>query len=851
VPTTLDHPTAEHQRIQEIHDDQTGWRHWGPYISERAWASVREDYSADGDAWGYLPHDLARSKAYRWGEDAIAGVCDRYQLLCLAPVFWNGRDPILKERLFGLTPREGNHGEDVKEAYFHLDNTPSHSYMKYLYKYPQAEYPYAQLSEENRRREGRGFEFELQDAGVFNEDRYFDVSIEYAKADPEDLCVRIEAFNRGPAPAPLHLLPHLWFRNTWAWGPSGWNLGAVYEPTIRPGPNGPGFQSLITSAFGLPLTTIAASYRLYRRFLYAPTSAAALFTFNETNGPRVFGAGARSRRPYVKDAFHRSVVQGEDCLNPERFGTKACLHYVYGALPAGGSVVLRLRLTQDRHDDPLAEVDAVVDRRKAEADAFYNAVHPQGANEDERRIQRQALAGLLWTKQAYFCDVNVWLDGDDPTQPPPASRLHLRNEHWRHLNSLDVLLPAEKWEYPWFAAWDLAFTCVPLALVDAKFAKGQLELLLTERFQHPSGQIPAYEWEFSDLNPPVHAWAVWRIYNMDRIRAGTADRDFLERCFHKLLVNFAWWVNKVDREGNNVFEGGFLGMDNIALMDRSARGQDGALLEQSDGSGYMGMFCLQMMRIALELARQNPVYEGLATKFFQHYAYVAGAMKQMGGRGYQLWDEEDGFFYDVLRYPDGRFQKFRVRSLVGLIPLFAVERLEEDWIAPFKNFTAALNWFLHARPDLVKDVVHEVENGGKKTYALTILDAKQLTRIMQRVFDPDEFLSDYGIRSLSKAHLEHPFIHDGLSVGYEPAESDVKIKGGNSNWRGPIWMPTTFLLIESLRKLGKAFGAKFEVMTRCHGEQPGTFPQMASDIAERLLRLFTRDSDGRRPIYGG
>ncbi len=847
----MDQPSAEHQRIREIHDDQTGWRRWGPYISERAWASVREDYSLDGDAWGYLPHDLARSKAYRWGEDGIAGVSDCFQLLCFAPAFWNGRDPILKERLFGLTAKEGNHGEDVKEAYFPLDNTPSHSYMKYLYKYPQAEYPYALLVEENRRRAGGGFEFELADAGVFDGGRYFDVFIEYAKADPEDLCVRIEAFNRGPAPAPLHLLPHLWFRNTWSWGSSGWDLDAVYEPVIRPGPGGPGFQSLKTSSCGIALTNVAASYHLGRRFLYAPSDGEGLFTFNETNGPRVFGAGALSRRPFVKDAFHRRIVHGEDCLNPQDCGTKACFHFIYNAVSPGGSVVLRLRLTPHRCDDPLAVVDAIVSMRKSEADAFYDAVHPKSATKEERRVQRQAFAGLLWTKQAYFYDVNTWLDGDDPTHQPPASRLHLRNDHWRHLNSLAVLMPAEKWEYPWFAAWDLAFACVPLALVDAKLAKGQLELLLTERFQHPSGQIPAYEWEFSDLNPPVHAWAAWRVYNMDRIRAGAADRDFLERCFHKLLVNFAWWVNKVDRQGNNIFEGGFLGMDNIAVMDRSVRSQDGAVLEQSDGSGYMGMFCLQMMRIALELARQNPVYEGLATKFFQHYAYVAGAMKQTAGRGYQLWDEEDGFFYDVLRYPDGRFQKFRVRSLVGLIPLFAVERLEEEWIAPFKNFTAAFHWFLHARQDLVKDVVHEVDYDGKKTYALTILDAKQLTRIMQRVFDPGEFLSDYGIRSLSKAHLEHPFIHDGLSVGYEPAESGVKIKGGNSNWRGPIWMPTTFLLIESLRKLGKAFGAKFEVMTRCHGEKPGTFPQMAGDIAERLIRLFMRGPDGRRPLYGG
>jgi hypothetical protein len=817
-------------------------------VSDRAWATVREDYSADGNAWDYLPHDMARSKAYRWGEDAIAGICDRYQLLIFAPAFWNGQDPILKERLFGLTPREGNHGEDVKECYFHIDNTPTHSYMRFLYKYPQEEYPYSHLVQENRRRGGQGAEFELLDTGVFDEDRYFDIVIEYAKATTEDLCIRIEAFNRGPQPAPLHLIPHLWFRNTWSWwcepGP---------EPTIRPGPESRGVISLVADDSGVePLGMIPVRYHLGKRTLHAPAGGMVLFTNNETNMARVYGPGKRSRSPYVKDAFHRAIVHGEMCTNPDRVGTKASVHYQFTAVPPHGSVVLRLRLTdQESLSAPLAEVDKIVAQRHAEADEFYNSIHPAKASEDERRIQRQALAGLLWSKQSYIFDVNVWMDGDCTGWPPPASRRKIRNQHWRHLNSLRVMTIPDKWEYPWFAAWDLAFHCAVLALIDAPYAKEQLWHLLFEQFQHPNGQIPAYEWEFSDLNPPVHAWAVWRVYNMDRIRSGRADRDFLERCFHKLLINFAWWINKVDREGNNIFEGGFLGLDNITVVDRSTACADGSVLEQADATGWMGMFCLTLMRIALELAKANKTYESMAVKFFQHYAYVANAMKHMGGREYTLWDDRDSFFYDVLRYPDGRFRKFRVRSLVGLIPLFAVERLEEKWIAPFEEFTRNFRWFLQNRPELVRDVVHTVRGENDTTHALTVVNHDQLRRLMERVWDAGEFLSDYGIRSLSKAHEQHPFEFDGRTVSYEPAEAVSKIKGGNSNWRGPIWFPTCFLLIESLRKLAKAFGPDFEVCPPATGGKPTTFPAMARDLAERLIRIFTRDASGRRAVYNG
>jgi hypothetical protein len=840
--------TPEHQRLAEITDDIHGWRRWGPYLSDRSWATVREDYSPDGDAWGHLPHDLARSKAYRWGEDGIAGICDRYQLLCFAPAFWNGKDPILKERLFGLTPHEGNHGEDVKEYYFHLDNTPTHSYMRFLYKYPQAEYPYARLVEENRRRGGQGLEYELLDTGVFDEDRYFDIIIEYAKASPEDLCIRIEAHNRGPAPAPLHLLPQLWFRNTWSWG-----LAAGPQPSIRPGPDSPGYLCLLTDDSAVQtLSSIPVQYRLGARALYGPPRGRALFTNNETNARRVYGPAHFSRSPHVKDAFHRLLIEGENCINPRQRGTKAALHYLYPAVPAGASVTLRLRLA-DRADlpAPLEEVDGVIARRRAEADQFYASLHPPGASADERLVQRQAFAGLLWSKQSYLFDVQRWLEGDDPRLPPPASRLHLRNQHWRHLNSMRVMTVPDKWEYPWFAAWDLAFQCVTLALVDPAYAREQLWVLLFEQFQHPNGQIPAYEWEFSDLNPPVHPWAVWRVYNQERFRGQRPDRDFLERCFHKLLINFAWWINKVDREGNNIFEGGFLGLDNITVVDRSERGAAGTVLEQADATGWMGMFCLSMMRIALELAAENHVYESLAVKFFQHYAYVAAAMKHMGGRDYQLWDERDGFFYDVLRYPDGRFQKFRVRSMVGLIPLFAVERLEADWLQPFPEFTACLEWFLRNRRDLVQNVVHTVKRDGKVTFLLTIVDENQLRRLLERVWDEAEFLSPYGLRSLSKAHAARPFELDGRVVGYEPAEAVSKIKGGNSNWRGPIWLPTCFLLIESLRKLGAAFGGSFTLQPPAAAGRPITFADMARELADRLIRLFSRNAQGRRPVFGG
>ncbi len=841
-------PSKEHERLAQLASGPVRpWEKWGPFVSDRSWGTVREDYSPGGTAWDYFPHDLARSKAYRWGEDALAGWCDRYQLLVFGLALWNGRDPILKERLFGLVPSETNHGEDVKEYYFYLDATPTHSYLKFLYKYPQREFPYARLIEESRRRSGCDPEYELLDTGAFDDDRYFDVFVEYAKAGPEDICIRIEAVNRGPEAASLDLLPQLWFRNTWGWG-----KGPHPEPRIEVDSAGAEGLCLVADDTGRNLVRhLPFQYELGRRYLYAQEGAAALFTDNETNAQRAYGPDTQSRSRWVKDAFHRHLIEREDCLNPSMQGTKAGLHYGGLRVPAGGSLVVRLRLADERLRSPIAEVDGIVSQRRAEADEFYAAIHPPGASEDEKRVQRQALAGMIWSKQIYIFNVHGWLEGDNPDWPPPASRREARNQHWKHLNSMRILSMPDKWEYPWFAAWDLAFQAVAFALVDLEFAKEQLWLLLLEQFQHPNGQLPAYEWEFSDMNPPVHAWAVWRVYNMDRMRSGRADRKFLEQCFHKLLINFAWWVNKVDREGNNVFEGGFLGLDNITVIDRSHAIPGGASLEQSDGTGWMGMFCLNMMRIALELAKENPAYESLATKFFQHYIYIGAAMKKMGSRGYQLWDDEDGFFYDVLSYPDGSFHKFRLRSLVGLIPIFAVERLEEQWIHPFREFTANLNWFLENRKDLVQQCVTTVERDGHKTHVLAIINPDQLRRLLLRVRDPQEFRSEYGLRSLSKHHESNPFRFGDAAVGYEPGESRDGLKGGNSNWRGPIWFPTTFMMIESLRKLAKAYGDDFTIAGHGGVGEEATPGAIADALANGLIRLFTRDRSGRRAIHGG
>ena len=837
---------AEEERLKEQRLGEVNWRKWGPYVSERSWGTVREDYSADGNAWSYFSHDHARSRAYRWGEDGIAGFCDRYQLLVFAPAFWNGRDAILKERLFGLTPHEANHGEDVKEYYFHLDATPTHSYQRYLYKYPQTAFPYGRLLEVNRSLTEREPEYELLDTGIFDDDRYFDVFIEYAKAGPEDLCIRIEVWNRGPEAASLHVIPHLWFRNRWSW--SG---GPEPMPTISVREDGWDHVCLVADeGDSAPLRNLPFEYSLGPRYLYADPTGSALFTDNETHAERCFGTGATSRSRHVKDAFHRQIVQGEQCTNPERKGTKACIHYGPVSIEPGGCRVFQLRLTDVVRKQPLHDVDEVIARRKREAEEFYEGLHPPHATAEEKMIQRQAFAALLWSKQIYLFDVNEWLEGDNPALPPPAARKKVRNVHWRHLNSMRVLSMPDKWEYPWFAAWDLAFHTLPLALVDPENAKEQLWFLLFEQFQHPNGQIPAYEWEFSDLNPPVHAWAVWRVYEADRKRQGTGDLVFLEKCFHKLLINFAWWVNKVDTADNNLFEGGFLGLDNITVVDRSTPFGHGTKLLQSDATGWMGMFCLNLMRIALELSKASPAYMGMATKFFQHFVYIGAALNRRRSKGdFALWSERQGFFYDVLLWPDGSYHKFRVRSLVGLIPLFGVEVLDEETMKSFPEFQSNVHWFLDHRKDMTGRCVTTIERNGTRHYVLKLLSDEQLRRVLSRVADPDEFRSPYGLRSLSKFHEQNPFEYQGARVGYEPAEAVSRIKGGNSNWRGPVWFPTSYLLIESLKKLADVYGDEFTFPPTAKGGPGMTLEALAKCLADGLIHLFCRDGKGERPVH--
>lgn len=834
--------TAEHERMKEFSPGVPPWRRWGPFVAERSWGTVREDYSADGNAWVFLSHDMARSKSYRWGEDGIAGWCDRYQVLNFAPAFWNGKDPILKERLFGLTPLEGNHGEDVKEYYFYLDSLPSHAYNKYLYKYPQGEYPYQWLIEENKRRNGQGEEFELLDTGIFDQDRYFDIEIEYTKNAPEDIFIRVEVFNRGDVDAPFHYVPNYWFRNRW-----GWSTPRTGEPSIVPGPGGKDFVSVVGDDSTMEMfANLPFPYQLGKRYLYAEGKPKAYFTDNESNTEKLYGVA--NPRPFVKDAFHRHIVNGEKCVNQDKKGSKACFHY-NDTIPAGKSKVYRLRLTADVLEDPFEGFDALVIQRRKEADEYYETIYPAKASSEERKVLRQAYAGMLWTKQIYLYDVNRWLVGDDPSAPPPESRWNIRNSHWRHLNSMRIISMPDKWEYPWFAAWDLAFHTVAFADLDIEYSKEMLWIMLFEQFQHPNGQIPAYEWEFSDLNPPVHAWAVWKIYTMDRDRTGKPDLAFLEKCFHKLLMNFAWWINKVDSSGNNVFEGGFLGLDNITVVDRSEKLPGGAVLEQSDATGWMGMFCLNLMRICLELAKYNKVYEGLATKFVQHYIYVGAAMKNMGEHGIELWDDEDGFFYDVLTYPGGGgHEKFRVRSLVGLIPLYAIDILRGSQQEENKEFVSNLDWFCRNRPDIVRRCVYVDDHPeyGRR-HILSIVDANQLKRLMEHICDPEEFLSEFGLRGLSKYHAEHPYFFGDKKVEYEPAEATSKIKGGNSNWRGPIWFPTSYLMINSLVKFGEAFGDDFGI------EHDGRFitpAALAEDLANRMIKIFIPDKNGRRPVYG-
>jgi len=834
--------TSEEQRLQASAERDAHWQRWGPYLSERQWGTVREDYSPNGDAWQYFPHDHARSRTYRWGEDGIAGICDRHQHICFALAVWNEKDFILKERLFGLTNPEGNHGEDVKEYYFYLDAVPSSSYLKYLYKYPQAAFPYEQLVIENGKRTRKDPEFELVDTGIFSENRYFDVFVEYAKATPEDILIRVTAWNRGPDPAPLHLLPTLWFRNRWGWG-------EPYDPPTATRIDGPAGTALIA----------LEEFHYGKRWLLIEAPPELLFTNNDTNMERLFQE--KSRTPYVKDAFHRYVIHGErTAVNPAMAGTKAAAHYAQ-VIPAGGSHTIRLRLMDSNPAATAAPAqqffgaafDSTFNQRLKEADEFYALrMHPK-ISEDARLVHRQAFAGLLWGKQSYHYDVKRWLDGD-PTQPPPDSRRRLgRNHQWVHLHNSDVISMPDKWEYPWYAQWDLAFHCVVMVLIDPQFAKDQLILLMREWYMHPNGQLPAYEWNFSDVNPPVHAWAVWRVYKIAARIQGKKDRNFLVRAFHKLLLNFTWWVNRKDPEGKNVFEGGFLGLDNIGVFDRSQPLGPGNYVEQSDGTSWMAMFCLDMLSIAMELARDDPAYEDVASKFFEHFVYIAQAMNDIGGAGIGLWDDEDGFYYDVVHLDDKRVP-MKVRSMVGLVPLFASQTFEPEELARFPGFSRRMQWFLDHHPDLGEHVDMSQRTARGTRLLLTIANRKKLERIYRYVFDENEFLSPYGVRALSKCHGEHPFVihHDGqgYAVDYEPAESTTALFGGNSNWRGPVWFPMNFLLIESLQRIHFYYGNEFKVEYPTGSGQQRTLWGAATEISQRLTHIFMR-RDARRPVYGG
>jgi hypothetical protein len=838
---------AEALRLEQSRDRTANWQRWGSYLSERQWGTVREDYSEHGQCWDDFSHDQARSRAYRWGEDGLLGFTDRQCRLCFALALWNGRDPILKERLFGLTGPEGNHGEDVKECYYYLDATPTHSYMKSLYKYPQAEYPYARLVEENRRRGRSEPELELVDTGVFDEERYFDVTVECAKASPDDVLVQVTVANRGPEAATIHLLPTLWFRNTWSWGCT--HEGCETKPRL---------DALSQSAVLARHATLG-EFRMDAEVASDGAAGTLLFTENETNAAKLFGGTNAS--PYVKDAFHEYVVHGrQEAVNPAQHGTKAAWHYVLQA-PAGGEVIVRLRLspaaeaTSERFG---SDFEQTLKRRIAEADEFYATELPdqQRLSEEERRVARQALAGLLFSKQFYHLVVRNWLDGDPDQPTPPPARRGGRNRDWPHLFNRDVISMPDKWEYPWYAAWDLAFHMIPMAQIDADFAKDQLLLLLREWYMHPNGQIPAYEFAFDDVNPPVHAWACWRVYKITG-RPGERDRSFLRRAFHKLLINFTWWVNRKDPQGRNLFGGGFLGLDNIGVFDRSQPLPTGGRLEQADGTAWMAFYCATMLSMALELASEDPSYEDVASKFLEHFVAIVDAMNCLGGKG--LWDEEDGFYYDVLD-ADGAMMPLRIRSMVGMIPLLAVEILEQDVIDALPGFKKRFEWFLKHRQDLARHITYCVsdtcEDGRRHSHRLLAVPSRErLERMLRYVLDEQEFLSPFGIRALSKFHQDRPYqFFVGSAehrVDYLPGESNSGLFGGNSNWRGPVWMPVNYLLVEALERYHHFYGDSLRVECPTGSGVMMNLQEVASEIATRLTRIFLPDETGRRPCHGG
>jgi Glycosyl hydrolase family 63 C-terminal domain len=821
--------TAEGRRLAEARLGAP-WRRWGSYVSERQWGTVREDYSADGDAWEYLPHDHARSRAYRWGEDGIGGFGEEHLYLCLGVALWNEQDPILKERLFGLTNSEGNHGEDVKEIYYYLDATPSHSYQRMLYKYPQRAFPYAELVAENRRRSAQEPEFELIDAGVFEEGRYFDVVIEYAKAGIDDILMQLTAYNRGPDPAPLHLIPQLWARNTWSWQPDA----------ARP----------LLAADGDRAITIHHPNLMPMR-LVCDGAPELLFCDNETNAHRFYG---NDRTGFPKDAINDFIVAGDSrAVNPQRRGTKAAARYRFD-VPPGGEVRVRVRLSVD--GSGLRDFAAIMRQRREEADEFYAALQCDIADAEARTVQRQAWAGMLWSKQYYYYDVRQWLHGDPHQPSPPGSRQGGRNADWRHLVNGDVISMPDKWEYPWYAAWDLAFHCVALAPVDPDFAKDQLILLTREWYMHPNAQLPAFEWEFGDVNPPVHAWAAWRVYEIDReARGGEGDRGFLERVFHKLMLNFTWWVNRKDAEGRNIFQGGFLGLDNIGIFDRSQPLPTGGRINQADATAWMAMYTLNLMRVGLELALHDHVYEDIATKFFEHFLLIAEAMTRLGESRFGLWDETDEFYYDQLQLPGDTSEPLRVRSIVGLIPLFAVEVLDGHVLAQLPDFSKRLRWIFEHRPELARLVSHWLDESDEERHLLSLLRGHRVKCLLHRMLDESEFLSDFGIRSMSKYHERQPYEFEcagrRFSVAYVPGDSDSRIFGGNSNWRGPIWMPLNYLIVESLYRFHSYYGDEFQVECPVGSGHMLSLAEVADEVTERLCRIFLPGSNGKRPVFGG
>jgi hypothetical protein len=838
--------TAESDRLQQAREGKAAWKKWGPYLSERQWGTVREDYSESGDAWNYFSHDQARSRAYHWGEDGLAGFSDDKQQLCVALALWNGQDPILKERLFGLTNSEGNHGEDVKEYYFYLDSTPTHSYLKYLYKYPQRAYPYDEIVRKGRARGRQEMEFELLDSGVFDDDRYFDVVVEYAKASPEDILIQITVSNRGPAAAPLHVLPTFWFRNTWSWG------GNAERPVLRQVESGEQ-SSLIT----------ALHPQLGERFIRGEGAATLLFTENETNTERLVRVS--NRTPYVKDAINNYIVRGRrDAVNPQMQGTKAAFHYSI-TVGSGESQTLRLRLSDAAPDARTAgkgqrsgafaaeSFDEVMRARRREADEFYGTVIPASLSPDAANVMRQALAGMLWSKQFYYYDVDKWLEerGAHPYRP---QRHAPRNEQWHHMSNADVISMPDKWEYPWYAAWDLAFHVLALTLVDEDFGKEQLDLMLRGNYLHPNGQLPAYEWNFGDVNPPVHAWSTMFTYRLDKMRHGRGDLEWLESSFHKLMLNFTWWVNRKDRSGRNLFEGGFLGLDNIGVFDRSSPLPTGGYLEQADGTAWMALFCQNMLEIAIELALHKPTYGHMAEKFVEHFLWIASSMIHAGDN-VGMWDDEDGFFYDVLRLPNGQAQRLKVRSMVGLLPLCAVTVFEGELREKYPEIGQRFRSFLDARLELTANIHNPVKPGVNGRLMASVLDENRLRRVLARMLDENEFLSPYGIRSLSRYHAAHPFVfrvgNEEYRVPYLPGESDTGMFGGNSNWRGPIWMPVNGLIVRALLQYYTYYGDQFVVECPTGSGRFMNLYQVAEEIAHRLGNIFLRDASGRRPVYGG